>query len=248
MSTLQPSGEHYAIAARVTGTAATAFPSGPPIDMTPPAPGTSPPPAFPSQVKKGALNVLIMADSDIFDDRFWVRVENLYGKQIAAPFADNAAFVLSAVGNLTGSDDLISLRTRATNDRPFTVVRDLQARAQAQYRQEGEALQQRLTDTEQRLNEVQGGGTTNGKPSTGTALTSEQRAAVERFRKQLVETRGELRDVQRNLRRDIDVLGNVLAFFNVALIPLLVVIGAVILAAIRRRRRRPRLKPAGQNP
>ncbi len=66
-----------------------------------------------------------MADTDIFDDRFWVRVENLYGKRVAAPFADNGAFVLNAVENLMGSDDLISLRTRATNDRPFTVVQQI---------------------------------------------------------------------------------------------------------------------------
>jgi ABC-type uncharacterized transport system involved in gliding motility auxiliary subunit len=74
-------------------------------------------------MSRGPINVVVMADSDIFDDRFWVHVENLYGKKMAAPFADNAAFVLNAVENLTGSSDLISLRTRATNDRPFTSCR-----------------------------------------------------------------------------------------------------------------------------
>ena len=102
--------------------------------------GQPPPAPLPPQIKEstGPINVVIMADSDIFDDRFWVHVENLYGKRVASPFADNGAFVLNAVENLMGSGDLISLRTRATNDRPFTVVKQIQADAQAQFQQEAE--------------------------------------------------------------------------------------------------------------
>jgi len=178
-----------------------------------------------------------MADSDIFDDRFWVHMENLYGKRIAAPFADNAAFVLDAVENLTGSGDLISLRTRATNDRPFKVVHDLQAAAQSQFQQEAQLLQERLTDTQQKLRDVEQGGTTNGKPTNATALTREQQAAIDRFKRELVATRTELRDVQHNLRKDIDILGNILAFINIALVPLILTVVALVIAALRRRRR-----------
>ncbi len=178
-----------------------------------------------------------MADSDIFDDRFWVHVDDLYGKRIAAPFADNAAFILNAVGNLTGSDDLISLRTRATNDRPFTVVRALQAQAQAEFQQEAEALQQRLTDTQQRLHDLQQGAGVDGKSADNAQLSPAQQAAIERFKRQLVETRSELRDVQHNLRKDIDMLGDVLAFINIALVPILVAGFALVVAWLRRRRR-----------
>ena len=48
----------------------------------------------------------------------------------------------------------------------------------------------------------------------------------------------ELRDVQHNLRKDIDFLGDILAFFNIALVPLIVSIFALAIAALRRRRRR----------
>src|SRR5258706_12786024 len=171
--------------------------------MSPAPAGATP---LPPQLKSSqtAINVIVMADSDLFDDHFWVHIENVFGKEIAAPFADNAAFVLNAVENLPGSNDLISLRTRATSDRPFTVVRALQAAAQVQYQQEAEMLQQRLTDTQQRLHDVEQGGSTNGKPVNGLALSQQQQAAIERFRRQLAETRIELRNVQHNLRRDID--------------------------------------------
>jgi ABC-type uncharacterized transport system involved in gliding motility auxiliary subunit len=239
MASIQPTGDRYAIAARITGPAKTAFPQGPPIDMAPPPAGTPAPPPFPQQLKssRSAINVIVMADSDIFDDRFWVHIESLYGKRIAAPFADNAAFVLNAVENLTGSGDLISLRTRATNDRPFTVVRDLQAAAQSQFQQEAQILQARLTDTQQKLRDVEQGGSTNGQPTNATTLTRQQQAAIDRFKRELVATRTELRDVQHNLRKDIDTLGDILAFINIALVPLILTVVALVITALRRRKR-----------
>ena len=129
MASIRPTGrKHYTIAARISGPVKTAFPNGPP----PLAAGAAPLPAQAKETKADA-NIVVVADTDILDDRFWVRVQDLYGKQLASTFADNGAFVLNAVENLMGSDDLISLRTRATNDRPFTVVQKLQADAQAQF-------------------------------------------------------------------------------------------------------------------
>ena len=215
MAQIQPTGETFTIAARISGEAKTAFP------------GTA-------KVKAGKINVIVMADSDIFDDRFWVRVQNVLGKKLAAPFADNGAFVVDAVENLMGSGDLISLRTREAGQRPFTVVRDIQARAQAQFQEEQQALQQRLTDTQQRLHELEQGGGAH----IGTAgLSAAQQREIERFRHELIAIRTQLRDVQHNLRKDIDALGDRLAFINIALVPLLVAIFAMGLAAFRRRRR-----------
>jgi len=237
MSQIRPSGEAFAIAARISGPAETAFPNGPPAPMT--GPGQAPAPPRSPQITKSAtpINVVIMADSDIFDDRFWVRVVNLYGKRVATPFADNGAFVLNAVENLMGSSDLISLRTRASNDRPFTVVKELQADAQAQFQQEAEALQARLTAVQQRLHELEQGGSTNGRPSTSQALTPEQQAEIDRFKRVLIETRASLREVQHNLRKDIDALGDFLAFVNIALVPIFVAGFALLVAFLRRRRR-----------
>lgn len=213
---IHPAGSPYTIAARISGTAQSAFPQT-------------------AKIKTAKINVIVMADSDIFDDRFWVRTQDLYGKRIASPFADNAAFVLNAVENLTGSSDLISLRTRASSDRPFTVVRQMQAEAQAQYQQEADALQARLTDTEQRLHALEQGQSANGQ--NATTLTPAQKDEVERFKRDLINTRAQLRDVQARLRSEIDALGSFLAFINIALVPILVAIFALVLAFIRRRRR-----------
>jgi ABC-type uncharacterized transport system involved in gliding motility auxiliary subunit len=214
---IHPAGSPYTIAARISGPAETAFPQT-------------------AKIKAAkSINVIVFADSDIFDDRFWVRTQDLFGKRVASPFADNAAFVLNAVENLTGSSDLISLRTRASSDRPFTVVKQMQAEAQAQYQQEADALQARLSDTEQRLHALEQGQAANGQ--NAKTLTPAQKDEIERFKRDLIDTRAQLRDVQARLRSDIDALGSVLAFINIALVPILVALFALVLAFIRRRRR-----------
>jgi len=214
---VHPAGSPYTIAARITGPAKTAFPQVAPVKAA------------------KDINVIVVTDSDIFDDRFWVRTQDLFGKRIAQPFADNVAFVLNAVENLTGSSDLISLRTRASSDRPFTVVKQMQAEAQAQYQQEADALQARLSDTEQRLHALEQGQAANGQ--NAKTLTPAQKNEIEKFKHDLIDTRAQLRDVQARLRSDIDALGSILAFINIALVPILVAIFALVMAGLRRRRR-----------
>ncbi len=158
--------------------------------------------------------------------------------KVDQPFADNGAFVLNAVENLTGSNALISLRTRATTDRPFTVVQQLQAEAQARFQQEADALQAKLNDTESRLKALEQGGSAERHTvnidiadpgaadarSTGSSATSSTPAP-------------QLREVQHNLRKEVDALGSFLAFINIALVPILVAAFALLLAILRRRRR-----------
>ncbi|HEX4303814.1 MAG TPA: Gldg family protein [Rhizomicrobium sp.] len=237
MGDIIPTGEQFVIAARISGPAKTAYPDGPPAQMT--SAGAPPPAPLPPQLKEstGPINVVVMADSDIFDDRFWVHVENALGRKVATPFADNGAFVMNAVDNLMGSADLISLRTRATSDHPFTVVKEIQADAQAHFQQEAEALQARMTAVQQRLHELEQGASPNGQPNAQSGLSAAQQAEIDRFKKELIDTRTALRDVQHNLRKDIDTLGEVLAIVNIVLVPLLVAAFAILLAWLRRRRR-----------
>ena len=60
---------------------------------------------------------------------------------------------------LAGGEALISLRSRGESLRPFTVVEEMQARAEARYRQTEQALQNRLQATERRLRELRQGTT-----------------------------------------------------------------------------------------
>ena len=180
--------------------------------------------------------VVVVADSDLLDDRFWVRISNQFGQTLAQPFADNGGLVLNAVENLTGSGDLIGLRTRTNTDRPFTVVRAMQEEAEARYRETGQALQSRLAAAQQELQQLQQGGPMQGNKSGAVGLTSKQQTDIQHLRQEMADTRIQLRAVQHNLRADIDALGGMLAFLNIALVPIMVGVFALVLALMRKRR------------
>ena len=91
--------------------------------------------------------MVVVADSDILADRFWVRVADFFGQQTATPFSDNGPFVANLIGTLAGSDALIGLRSRGDTNRPFTLVAAMQSDAEAQFRQTQQALQAHLDET-----------------------------------------------------------------------------------------------------
>lgn len=217
MNSVKPTGVRYALAARVTGPAKSAFPK---------APGA---------IQKGKVQLVIVADSDVWDDRFWVHVSNQLGQPVADPFADNGALILNAVENLTGSDDLISLRTRGSSNRPFTVVQKLRQAAEVKYRETEDRLKSNLSQAQQALQQLQ-----QGAGSKTIALTGKQKGEIEALRRSMAQTRIRLRAVQHNLRAQVDALGARLAFLNIFGVPILVGAFALVLGLVRRARRRRR--------
>jgi ABC-type uncharacterized transport system involved in gliding motility auxiliary subunit len=235
------SGKVYDIAARISGPVSSAFPNGAPPRGRADRAEQAPLPAHIAQTK--TANIVLVADSDIFNDSFWVQTQEYQGQRVAVPVAGNAVFVLNALENLTGSASLISLRSRGTSTRPFEVVNDMRRRANQQFLLQEQALQQRLTETQERLAELEGKRTAQARPGQSQSqdlLSPEQEAEIEKFRGQLLETRKALRDVQYKLRRDIDRFGTWLAAINILFIPLLIAATALLLWLVGRGR-----KPAG---
>lgn len=230
---VRPTGERYTFVARLSGPLKSAFPDGAP-KSPPPAEGAAAPPSPPAHIAEtSAANLIVVADTDLFDDRFWVQAENQGGAIMAQPFADNFAFVAAAVENMLGSNDLISLRARATADRPFTVVEDLRKEADVRFLREEQDLNARIAEVQEKLAQLQA---SVPEGADATTVTPAQQAELERFQEELAQTRARLREVQRELSAGIDRLGNWLAAINIALVPVLLVIAAIVIGVMRRRR------------
>jgi ABC-type uncharacterized transport system involved in gliding motility auxiliary subunit len=238
-----PTGEKFVIGARISGPAKTGFPNGapsaapkPPGDPNePPKPDAGP---LPAQVKDSKdINVIVVADSDLFEDRFWVQVQNVLGQRIAVPSADNGALVMNTVENMMGSNELISLRTRERSARPFVVVDQLRRNAEGRFLAEEQQLQEKVTATEASLRQLQGQNPQSQTPGAAPVLSKDQQAQIEKFRRDLVATRASLRQVQSNLRQNVENLGTTLAFLNIALIPILIGAAALVVSFLRQRRR-----------
>ena len=217
---LQPTGQRYAMAARISGPAETAFANG-------------------IEGRKDGLksadniNVIVVADTDLLSDRMWVQVQDFFGQRMPQPWADNASFTINALDNLSGSDALISVRSRGRFSRPFEVVDALQRTAEVKFREQEAELQQRLAATEQQLASLQ----QSDDPAQSPQLTPEQQATLQQFMAEKVRIRKELREVRFQLNADIDALGRSLKLVNIALVPLLLTLGVLSLWFWRRRKR-----------
>ena len=182
---------------------------------------------------KGDGAIVLVADTDMLTNRLWVQVQPFFGQKIMNAFANNGDFFINSVDNLSGSSDLISIRGRATSQRPFTTVEDMRRAAEENFRGKEKELQQRLNETERKLTELQSGKSKDQE----MILSPEQRAELQRFLDQKVEIRKELRQVRRGLDDKIESLGTRLKLVNIGLMPVLITIAALLFAGWKRRRR-----------
>ncbi len=231
LSDFESDNTAYTLAARLEGTVKTAFPDGiPDMDENHPFDEQYTPPVTP--LTEGEINVILVADTDILNDEFWISQQNFFGVQIPQPIADNGNFVVNSLEHMSGSSDLISLRNRGEYQRPFDVVNDIKRNAEAQYRQQEQMLEAKLEETELKIAELQ-----QERTGNELLLSPEQEQAIENFRLEQLNTRKELRAVQYELQRNVERLGSVLKFINIGLVPLLIAFMAVSIGLIRTRRK-----------
>jgi ABC-type uncharacterized transport system involved in gliding motility auxiliary subunit len=238
MQGFKPGDRSLILAARLSGVVKTAFPQGKPKkdedknseDDT--AKAADPVDKDFITESKGPVNIIVVGDTDLLADRFWVQMQDFLGLNVPQPIADNANFVINALDNLGGNDDLISLRSRGEYARPFTKVASIQRDAELRLRDRERALQDKLKDTEKKIQDLQ---REKGEGST-LLLSAEQKSEIESFRGEQIKTRKELRAVQHDLRQNIERLGDWLKFINIALIPILIGLCAALAGVWRTRR------------
>jgi len=234
----KPSGTEYPLAVRLTGKFKTAFPEGRPKaeergekKAAAKAPEAKVESIF---LKESAAEnaVVLVGDSDFINDGAAVQIQEIFGQRIVIPRNGNLAFAQALVDQFAGDPALINLRSRASAARPFTVIRDMEAKAQQAYLGKIKELEDNLGQTQEKLNALQKG---RGQ-GAGAILTAEQQSELENFRRKAAETRLALKEVRRELRADSEALQFWTKVLNIALMPLLVAIAGIVLAVLRRRR------------
>lgn len=229
-----PSGQNYVLAARVTGPVKSAFPDGPPaVEIPTPAPATEKAKKkkeIPSEeeiqkwtyspVKESVkpINVIIVADTDVLHNSRWTLVGDFYGHQTHTPTASNGEFVINALENLGGIEDMISLRSRGTSYRPFTRLQNLAQDAEQRYRSHAKELDDLIVEADMEIKNLQ----SQNLYEQESGKAAERVAMIKAINKQKFQARKEQRDVQRKLREDIDSLVGKLRFINIAFMPILI--------------------------
>jgi len=242
----QKSGTEYPLAVRLSGKFKTAFPEGLPKPPEPPAD-----PAKPAEkkdekkpentgLKESAEEnvVILVGDCDMIQDQIAVQeMQNPFGggQRMVMPANGNLAFAQGAVEQLTGDSNLIAVRSRASRERPFTVVKEMQAKAEEKFQSSIKGMEAGLAETQRKLNELQQ--TKQAEAGQRFILSPEQQKEIENFRKKETEVKQQLKIERKKLRAGIDTLENRVKWLNIAAMPLLVTVAGVGLAMVRRGRR-----------
>ena len=233
----QPSGTEYALAVRLTGKAKTAFPNGAPTPS--PSPSASPAPTKPQQpasLKESSqeTSIVLFGDTDMIQDRVAVtQMNNLFGGRVFTPNNGNLALAEGAIEQLSGDSDLIAMRSRAVAMRPFSVIREMEAKAEAHYQDTIRQLENSLAETQRKLSELQ----QTKQNAQQFILSPEQQQEISNFRKKEASIKTQLKDERRKLRAEIDSLETRLKWINIAAMPALITLFGIFLAVGRRQAR-----------
>ena len=207
-----------ALAARLSGHLNTAFPQGAPAFDEPSDPmlaeiaraeaASALPHISESETE---AQIVLIADVDFIADEFYI----IPNEQIVV--ADNGALVLNALDALAGGGELSRLRSRAPSLRRMERIDRMRENAEAIYFRQQAALQDNLQTTQARLEELQAIGAADGffSGDLEADLTEAERTELLDLRQRIVDLRAQLREIERNYRRDIDSLEGTLKAINI---------------------------------
>ena len=168
----------------------------------------------------------------MLSDPLWLEQSHPSAPSPLRAWADNDAFVINALDYLTGSDALISLRSRGRFSRPFEAVDELQRQAQARLQDTQQQLNQHLSETERTLATLR-----HSTDPHEAQLPEKQRDALSLHENRQRKLQQDLRQVQFELNNDVEALHNALKLLNIALVPLVVCVAMLLVLWGRHRRR-----------
>ncbi len=174
--------------------------------------------------------VIVFADVDFISDMLAYQ-ESFFAKMIVG---DNSALLLNAIEDLTGSSDLISIRSRGTFRRPFTVVDEIEKKADEESRVEVQKLNIEIAGFTSELQKILASAKEEKAEVVGSSILQKQQDIELKKR----EAQRQLRQVKAKRRERIEHLGNALRNFNMLAAPTVILVIAVVLGVRRSVRKR----------
>jgi ABC-type uncharacterized transport system involved in gliding motility auxiliary subunit len=224
----------YNLAVRLTGTFKTAFPDGPP-KASKDEKGDAVDQSKERQLKESKSDgvVILVADSDLLNDQVCVTVQNFMGYRLVRPLNGNLNLVQSFVEQLSGDNDLISLRSRASLNRPFTRLNEMEAKAGREWEDKLKELEATKSETETKISQLQA---SKSGAEQQFILSPEQQKELENYQKAVADVNKDLKMTRKKLRQDTDSLELWTKVANIGAVPALVALTGIVLAVVKRKR------------
>jgi ABC-type uncharacterized transport system involved in gliding motility auxiliary subunit len=232
----------YALAIRLTGKFKTAFPDGAPQEKKDEKADTEKKDEKKPEEKKGGDSlkeakgdntVVLFGDSDLLYDPFTIRrIDSPFGAMQMAMNA-NLNLAQNIIEQMTGDNNLIAVRSRATLNRPFTRVKEIEAAANEKFQSEIKRLEDSAAQAQQKINDMQA---QKKDKDQRFILSPEQRVELEKLRKEEGDSRKRLRQVQKDLKKEVVSLQTRLKWINILAVPLAVTATGILIAVVNRRK------------
>ncbi len=174
--------------------------------------------------------VVVFSDVDFLSDQM-AYAQSLFGKMVVG---DNSALLINAIEDLSGSGDLISIRSRGNYKRPFTVVDEIERQAEQETANEVALINAQIEGFNQELENLVNTDQAEQQEVVGSSIIDKKRDLELKIR----EAQRQLREVNARRREEIEALGNSLRRFNMGLVPGVVMLIALVLGVWRSVRRR----------
>jgi ABC-type uncharacterized transport system involved in gliding motility auxiliary subunit len=225
----------FDLVTRLSGRFKTAFPDGKPSEKKEPAQGEDkkedaqkPSPWL--KESTGVASIFLIADTDAFSNQGAYRIHQVGPYQGVMPYNGNSVLLLNIIDQAASSADLIGARSRASIRRPFTLIREMEAKAEASTQDKQKELQTKLEAAQARLQKI----AEDRSNSRDVRLAPEQEAEEKKFREQVTEANRQIRDLYKDLKRDKDKLSARIIALNLAIVPGIVLLAGLAVAFSRR--------------
>ncbi len=232
----QATVDQYDIAVKISGKLKTAFPGGKP--KTPDAKDESKDEgdsgaAHLAEGEKKAT-IIIAGDADMLADNTYLIRQTIpiLGYNIVSMGNDNLNFLLNFTEVLTGSDELISIRSRGKFERPFDKVIELERNARERWMAKEQELAKKADEVNKKLRDLE----QKKDDSQRFILSADQEQEIAKFKDERRKTNKELRRVRGKLREEIENLGTWIKAINLGFMPLLVSLVGIGYGLYRRKK------------
>jgi len=174
--------------------------------------------------------VVVFSDVDFISDALAYQ-ESFFGKLVAG---DNSALLLNTIEDLSGSGDLIKIRSRGNFRRPFIVVDEIEKQAEEATAKEVEAINAQIALFQSQLQSIVSSAKEGQEDVIGSSIVQKKKE----LELKIHQAQGQLREVKMKRREQIEQLGSRLQYANTTVAPAVILVVAVVLGIRRSVRKR----------
>jgi len=174
--------------------------------------------------------VVVFSDVDFISDAIAYQ-RSFFGNVVVG---DNATLVLNAIDDLSGSGDLVSIRSRGNFKRPFTVVDEIERKAEAETAEEVEKINMQIAGFQGEMQSILSSAKEGQEEVIGSSIVQKKQELELKIR----QAQRQLRQVKMTRFEKIERLGNRLRQANMLAAPVVILVIAIVLGIRRGVRKR----------